>query len=247
MAIAATHILTNQNSGGQSSYATASGSPTAGSLELFLVGSQVASGTVGIPTVTGAGFTWVQVATQISDDNLRRATVFRAMGTASAGALTIDFAGVTQVRCGWSWSEFSGTDTSGTNGSGAIVQSASGQVDNLAAQTGITVTLAAFGSVNNATYGAIRYGASSTSDAFTAGSNFIQLGLVNGSASYQSQYALSNQTSVNWTWNSSNTFTQAIAVEIKAFVPPPSTSGQSGSTGLNNLNNLSMLNLNRIL
>jgi len=240
MAIAATHILTNASVAGASSYVTASGSPTTGRLQLLTVGNQCAAATVNVPTVTGAGLTWVLVATQVSGDNVRRVSIFRAMGTASAGALTIDMAGQTQIRAGWSWSEFSGTDVSGTNGSGAIVQSATGKWDvGDGAKTGITVTLGAFGSPNNATYGGIRFG-TLTGQVVTVGTGFTQLGSVLASVNYQSEYTLSNDTTVDWTYPSEATYTQAAACEIKALVPAP-TPGRSG--GLSNLADLSNLTL----
>lgn len=247
MAIAATHIETTADAVGGTSKTTSSQSPTTNSLQLFLVGNQVTSGTVGIPTLSGNSLTWVQVATQISSDNLRRATLFRALGTASTGVVTMDYAGVNQLRTGWSWSQYSGIDTSGTNGSNAIVQSTTGQVTNGAPATGITLTLAAFSNINNAAYGALRYGNSSATDNVLPGTGFTQLGIAAGNASYQSQYDLSNQTSVSWTWNSGSFFSQAIGVEIKAFVSSPASSGQSGSMGLNNLGDLSSLGMRRII
>lgn len=216
MAIAFTHITTAGNGSGLTSYTTASGSPTANSLQLLMVGSQTAAPTTNIPTVTGAGLTWVQVATAIDSGNQRRVTVFRALGTPSAGALTIDFAGQAQVRCGWSWSEASGTDTSGTNGSGAIVQSASA-LNNGGTVTGLTVTLGAFASPSNATYGAIRHG-TTTAQTVTPGAGFNELGEAPSGSfiTYQSQYQLANDTSVDWTWPSEAAFDEAIAIEIKA-------------------------------
>jgi len=217
-------------------------------LQLLMVGNQVAAGTPNAPTITGNGLTWVQVATKVSSTvTLRRVTVFRAMGTATTGTIVIDFAGQTQIRAGWSLAEFTGTDTSGTNGSGAIVQSASAEQTDAASSTGVTVTLAAFSNVNNATYGALRYGGSSTTDNVLEGTNFTRIGLVNGSASYDTEFAAGNQTAVNWTWNSTSFFSQAIGIEIAIAPPPPPTTGQVGSMGLNNLNDLSMMNLNNIL
>ncbi len=226
MAINGTHILTNQSNTGATSYVTASGSPTTGILQLLTVGNQVSAGTPNEPTISGVGLTWVKVDTKVSTGvTTRRVTVFRAMGTASAGALTIDFAGQTQVRCGWSWSEFTGTDTSGTNGSGAIVQSATAEATDAAPTASLTVTLSAFSNVNNATYGGIRYGGSSTTDVLAAGSGFTQLGLVNGFASYQSQWKATNDTTVDWTHNSTSLYSEAVGIEIKAlnrFSPFPS-------------------------
>lgn len=242
MAIAFTHITTAGNGSGLTSYSTASGSPTANSLQLLMVGSQTAAATVNVPTITGAGLTWVEVVTAIDSGNQRRCTLFRALGTPSVGALTIDFAGQSQIRCGWSWSEASGVDTSGTNGSGAIVQSASA-LNNGGTVTGLTVTLGAFSSTNNATYGAIRHG-TTTAQTVTPGTGFNELGEAPSGSfiTYQSQYNLANDTSVDWTWPSESAFDEAVAAEIKAFVPSTPTGG-GGLVGVNNLN---MLNLNQI-
>lgn len=238
-AISATHILTAASASGLNSYTTASGSPGTNKLELLLVGSQVSSGTVNTPTVTGAGLTWVQVATQISSDNFRRATLFRAMGTGSAGALTIDLAGQTQVRAGWSWSEFDGVDTTGTNGSGAIVQSATTLWNTSdGAKTSITVTLGAFSDVNNATYGAIRFNTNS-GGVLTVGSGFTELGNAISNVRYESMYQLANDTTVDWSYPSESTFTQAIAVEIKvasAASPTVSNTPTARVEGAVNLN-----------
>ncbi len=228
MAISAAHLTTNQNGSAATSYSTASITPSANKLILIAVGSQVSSGTVNTPTISGNGLTWEQVATkpQSTGSVFRRLTVFRAMGgSPSTGAITMDFAGQSQIRCGWSVSEFDGVDTTGTNGSGAVVQSASNDVTDSGSATSLTVTLGAFGSADNATYGAIRFGASSTTFNLTEGSGFTSLGEVNGSASYASMYKLSNDTSVDYTWDSATTFSQAIAVEIKAAVAGSPNSG----------------------
>lgn len=216
-AISATNVTTNQNGVGATSYATASVTPNSNKLELLCVGNQVSSGTPNTPTVTGDGLTWVQVATKLATaSGLRRATLFRALGTPSTGALTIDMAGQTQVRAGWSWAELSGTDTTGTNGSGALVQSGTGEQTDVGSSTGLTVTLAGFSSVSNATYGCLRYGGSETTDNVQPGSGFSTIGIVNGSASYQSQFEATNNTSVSWTWNSGSLYSEGIAAEIKA-------------------------------
>lgn len=223
MAIAFTNIRTEASGSGLTSYTTSSGTFTTNALQLLLVGSQVAAGTVNTPTVTGGGLTWEVVATALTS-NQRRATLFRAMGTGSSGALTIDFAGQSQVRAGWSWSEATDVDTSGTNGSGAIVQSATGVVDGTTT-TGVTVTLGAFSSANNATYGCIRFG-TITAGTLTAGSGFTEIAQAASTVKYQSQYVLANDTTVDWTWPSELTFSQAIAAEIKAASSGGSTSSR---------------------
>src|SRR5687767_13823040 len=121
MAVTATALTGAMNNVDQSSYATASITPTANRLILCFVQSRASSAAV--PTLTGCGLTWVQVSTGANSTTALRLTLFRAMGAApSTGALTIDFGGQVQANCSWSVVEFDGVDTSGTNGSGAIVQ-----------------------------------------------------------------------------------------------------------------------------
>ncbi|MEK7180385.1 MAG: hypothetical protein AAB706_02830, partial [Patescibacteria group bacterium] len=132
------------------SFATASISPTANRLVLAWVSNlRFGEGTAAAPTLTGAGMTWVQVATVSHTQNPEyRVTLFRALNAApGSGAVTISFGAETQNTCHWSIEEWSGVDTSGTDGSGAIVQSGTAQS---ASAASLTVTLAAFGSATNA-------------------------------------------------------------------------------------------------
>lgn len=136
------------------SYATASIAPTANNL--VLAACLNADNEVPVtPTASGGGLsTWVEVRTvTLLGPARRRLTVFRGLSaTPTSGALTFDFAGNTQLTCSWSVAQFENVDLTGTNGSGAVVQSVP-TVD--AFGTSITMTLAAFGSANNATYGAV--------------------------------------------------------------------------------------------
>lgn len=103
---------------------TASKTPTANALQLIWIASHNGSSLTGPPTVTGCNLTWVEVETQIFTTTTRRLTLLRAMGDApTTGQLTISFGADTQTAFVWSWLEFRDVDTSGTNGSGAIVQS----------------------------------------------------------------------------------------------------------------------------
>ncbi|MDO8640302.1 MAG: hypothetical protein Q7R33_02060 [Nitrosarchaeum sp.] len=161
---------TNLTSGGGKdtlTFDTASITPSANKLILLSCTAYDGDSTVPEPTVSGCGLTWVKIDTRISGDNHRRVTLFRAMGASpSSGAVTITFS-IALWGCAWGVSEFGSVDTSGTNGSGAIVQSAVNGVDGA---LGLTITLAAFGSTNNATFGA--FGSSHTT---TVGSGFIQV------------------------------------------------------------------------
>ena len=64
-AITATNLTSAASNTAASSYTTASISPGANKLDIVSVASGVSSGGTNVPTVTGAGGTWVQIATQL--------------------------------------------------------------------------------------------------------------------------------------------------------------------------------------
>lgn len=132
------------------SYATPSVTPGANRLILVAVENNRIGGAT-TPTLSGNGLTWVAIDNQpFSATNNYLITLFRSMGASpSTGAITADFGGVNQTGCAISVAEFDGVDTSGTNGSGAVVQSAKNSGLLVAS---LTVTLAAFGDVNNGAY-----------------------------------------------------------------------------------------------
>jgi len=204
----ANHLVTLQSTANASSYDTASITPGANKLVLAWIENSAA--TPGTPTLSGNGLTWVQVATLLFDSLGRRLTLFRAMGAApSAGAVTIDFSGATQTGCGWSIVEFGDVDTSGSHGSGAIVQIATGS-----STSPLTITLAAFASADNAT--AAGY-AKDTTGAFTPGEGFSIIGTDSNTlpdARIMSQWKDTADTSVDASFASGAA--SGIAVEIKA-------------------------------
>lgn len=215
MTITNTKLTAAGDGADASSFVTASISPGTSRLILVAVQSDILFGTPAAPTVTGCSMTWDTVKTQQWGSNSARITIFRALGTPSTGALTLDFAGVTQSSCNWAVVEFSGIDTSGSNGSGAIVQS----VGNSGSSATPSVTLAAFGSGNNATYG-VGGTADNTADCMTQGSGFTELYEVNTTSSFsnisiEAEFRSDNDTSVDWSISTSGNW-GAIAIEIKA-------------------------------
>ncbi len=214
--VTAANLTYDFNTTGATSYTTASISPAANKLYILTVANKIPSaGTPNTPTVTGAGMTWTQIATRrdtSSGDNGRRITMFRALSASpGSGALTIDLGGQTQGNCAWSVDEFSNIDTTGTNGSGAIVQEADNDVTGTL--TSSSVTLAALGSPNNAVYGGGRFGGTVI---VNPGSSFRQLSNKGaGGNSFESEWAI-NQTTVNWTFPSDLGTFLMMALEIKA-------------------------------
>lgn len=221
MAVTGTHLTTGADTTDATSFATASISPGASRLVLVWVASRAIGVLPNAPTLTGNGLTYVQAATvefHSVASPFQRLTLFRAMGAApSTEAITIDFAGQTQSGCSWSVSDYSSVDTTGTNGSGAVVQSATG-----AANTGtsLVVTLAAFGSVDNATAGGFVI---SRNEAITIGAGFTELGqagIAGPIMTILSQWRADNDTTVDASWTTSSENAGG-AVEIKAGAPPP--------------------------
>lgn len=224
MAITAVNLTASTGFTAQS-YNTASVSPGANRLLLLACVAGTAGGTNPItPTVTGNGLTWVQVGSVNYDASgtTDRATLFlfRSMGAApSSGVITIDWTtSVTLANAAWALAEFDGVDTSGTNGSGAVIQPTT---NSTIAATSLVVTLpGAFGdAANNAAYGAFSH---QNNEATTPGSGFTELadvatGSGGKSLCLQTEWRLGEDLTVDASWTTSNR-PGGIAVEIKAVV-----------------------------
>lgn len=216
-------VTSNLTSGTETSsgpWSTASVSPTSNALVLLAVSIRNGASTnPGTPSVSGNSLTWVLINSIVYDSTSgsRRAVfLFRAMGASpSSGAITITPA-ETDTDAAWVVDESTGVDTSGTNGSGAIVQSVTNK-DESGTVSSLTVTLAAFGSTNNATYGTFGIGANTGT--FTAGSGFsitAQETILNG-VGIASEWKATNDTSVDISF-SANEFFGGIAIEIRSAV-----------------------------
>lgn len=154
------------------SVSTGSVTPSADNLIIAVVYT-IGSAAPNIPTASGNGLTWVQVATELDTNSLRRVTVFRAMGASpTAGAITFDFAGQTQASFCWSIVQFSNVKTTGTNGSDALVQSVAAMTTGTA--TSLSCTLGALSAPNNAVFAGFGYPLNSAT--VTPGSGFTQVG-----------------------------------------------------------------------
>lgn len=199
------------------SFSTLSVSPAAGKVVLVGVQSTIASGTgPNEPTLSGNSLTWVKVdGIAETNQNKSRLTVFRGMGVApTAGVVTANFAGQSQTTCGMVVVELSNTDSSGTNGSGAIVQTNTAQVNGT--NSGISVTLSAFSNTNNATMG---FFAIDRGIVMTVGSGFTDAGNTGGAASsLQGEFRNDNDTTVDASWVSGTTRGMIVGIEIKAAV-----------------------------
>ncbi len=182
---------------------------------LAVITSRVAAADPNHPTMVG----WTEV-TSVNYDNSgsqKRLTVLRFLGSSSGGTQTIDFAGQIQSDIVWIIDTFRGADTSGTNGSGAIVQIVSNT--NVSPATTLSATLSAFRSTINATYGAIAVG--NLGVVVTPGAGFIKVAdgesATNGIHA-TSEFNASNDTTVAFACNVSGEL-GLIAIEINAADP----------------------------
>jgi len=117
MAIALEQTVTGLDAG--SSITLTSWTPAANELVLLFVAQR---NEALVPSVSGNGLTWVSVATVDGNQGQNGLAVFRAMGSSpTTGSISVtNVSGFdVAVAC-----RFSGADTSGTNGSGAIDASA---------------------------------------------------------------------------------------------------------------------------
>lgn len=213
MAVTATH-LTAGNAASGTSGNTASITPVANEPVIITIFNNNGAGTQNVPTVSGCGLTWTQIRSKksVSQSFLTETMILGVGASPSAGAITIDFAGQNQAS-GFMWNvdRFSNTATSSH-----IKQSADNDANTT--QTGITVTLSSFASVNNATYAVVGWGAAT---AVTQKAGFTELVDSNlGNGQLEAQFLATADTTPSWTWSSANNWSLGMAVEISIPVVP---------------------------
>ncbi len=201
----------------QKIYTTASIAPAANALVTIAVIGHTSTAASASPTVTGGGMSaWVEVATITFNSvatPLKRMSIFRAMSAGpGSGPITISFP-TTESNAAWVVSQWTGVDQSGTNGSGAIVQTKTAGADGVSS---IATTLSALGSPNNVAYGVV--GTNGSALGITPGAGFTEISEqkpAEGTNTIIDALFASNQTAVSASW--SGAFAAAIlAVEIKA-------------------------------
>lgn len=215
---------TNMTAGSDSTdatvYTTASVTLRPGVLYLMSVENSAASaGAVSsIDSATGGFPTFTSRSTTQFNTNANRVSIWSAVPTTEfTGTLRINF-GATQTGAVWSLNAFFHVDTATTDG---IVQNATG--------TGSSVTplatLAAFGSANNATFGA--FGQNAAAAGAPESASYIELSDTTAATpaqALQTDFRPDNDTTVSETITS--TPWGACAVEIKSlgtgavYVPP---------------------------
>ncbi|HET7250020.1 MAG TPA: Ig-like domain-containing protein, partial [Gemmatimonadales bacterium] len=196
-------------------YTTAAITAAPNALVTVAVLTHQSSSAAPAPTLSGGGMAaWDVVATTTFNGAtpLDRVTIFRAMSASpGSGPITIT-SSVTISNCQWIVSQWDGVETGGTNGSGAIVQTASASGT---AVNGLTVTLAAFADANDVGYGV--FGIASATPAATVGSGFTRIDeQPSGEGTTGDLFAewAANDNTIDATWTSKSA--GALGVELKA-------------------------------
>lgn len=228
--ITVSNLTSGSDTTDASSYSTASITPSANKLVLVaVVVRNDTADAVSTTTISGNSLTYVSVQTQTFGTR-QRLTVFRAMGASpTTGAITIN-PGETVDHCTWTVDEFTNMDTSGTNGSGAIVQSVA---NSTTGATSLTVTLAAFGDTNNATYGAFTHAV--FNEDISVGSGFTQLAdtFTTNVFGVFTEFKDTNDTSVDASWTTSDR-AAGVGIEIKNATQTAVTAHMLPSLGAGN-------------
>jgi hypothetical protein len=219
--ISCTNLLQSGSASPASAYTTGSSSPASNDLILLGVVAQLTSGNgAEVPSsvvYNGTGLTFVAIANHVfgaaqGSGNKFRETLYRALGTVTAGTITINFTD-SMTSAAWVLDECSGTVTTGTNGSGAIVQSPTNGVTS-GAVSPCSVTMSGFSSSSNGTYIACSAN-SGVTGANGAGMTLLGHTTTGGSGLSMSQWANDNVAPATAAWSGGGSLTWgAVAVEI---------------------------------
>lgn len=207
-----TDIGTDSSTVGGTSFTTASMSPVSDRPVYIAVsgGESGSANNTNVPTITGCGLTWVAVAARNLNSNFYRMHVFRACGTVTPGAITIDFGALSYAAMIWSVFQPTGADNTGANGANSVVQTTN------VAGVGTTAAgvIAALGDPLNHYVSVV--GLSATTNAVTPDAQFVAIA-TDTEASDSNRLHVSygiNETTCDPTFSNSNY--GMISFEVKA-------------------------------
>jgi hypothetical protein len=204
------HVTSGKGADNATQQATTSVTLLANRLALLTVVNVV--NVPNVPTVAG----WTLVATHVIGD-INRVSIFRRMATTdSTLAPLISFGGQVQFYNRWSIEQSGASiNTSGTNGSGAIVQVKRGGAVGVVQNCLLTFD-APFASASHSTFAA--FGGSVASATPTAGSGFTELARPGvepfGDRALFVQYKPSADTTADMAWSATYDVWTGIALEI---------------------------------
>jgi len=203
-AISATTVLNSGDSTCDAAFTTSNITPTANALMFLCVVEEIGTAPVGTVTATGNSLTWVQVGTITDSANLMRATLLRASGASPTTSGVTITPSANQGNCTYSIAQVTGQDTTGTNGSGAIVGTAT--TATLNTNIAFSLTLPTFASSSNAGFACV--GEAGTT-AMTVAGGYTELGSQSG--------CCGSRVSTAWATND-NTYSVSLASGTTTWV-----------------------------
>jgi len=208
VSLTVTQLTSSIDGTDQSSYTTASITPTQGRAVILNIEQRIAVGVAGgpgTPTVSGCGLTWTleKRVTSSGGTPNRAASVWLGTGVATSGTVTIDCNGETHTHVGWSIQEISEFWT--------IHQAVSAN-DGGVLGTTATVTLGALASRNNV---ALAWAVVTSSLTITVGGGFSQQSQVSEATDGTTDLVETklNETVCSCTWTGNNSW-MIVAVEL---------------------------------
>lgn len=192
-AISCTNLASAATGVDNTSFATSSVTLTANVLSLLSMTIDKATTPDEPTSVTSTGATWVKITTETCctvASPTERTSLYRTMvGSNQTGAITIDFGANTETGFTYSVDQCTGTDTTGTDGSGAIVQSGVNASDSVTSGAPLVISLSALSNASNALYGAFSRNANAT---ITPGlsTELVDLGHANPAARLETQWQI---------------------------------------------------------
>jgi hypothetical protein len=184
--------------------------PTSGLIIVFVRSFRTGGGDPNVPTISGNGLTWVQIATALNATSNHRLTLFAANASgATTGVTTIDFAGQNQDGCRASFFLDDGADLSG-GVAAAFVQAVAGS----ATGTSASITLAAAGNSSNR---CISGWAVAGAVSFTPRASWSEMDELGGTGHLETQYRSDVfENTASATWGGSSQDWVGIAAEVKS-------------------------------
>lgn len=151
MALGTPTVTTSGSGSGAGPFTTASWTPSNNNLYLCYVMGAGSGAFSGNFAISGNGLTWVSVAQQINaSDNTEVVQLFRALVTSGASAGTASItAPVSMASVEWIIIEVTGASTSGTNGSGAVPNSAENQTRDSGSPAAFSITIGTLADATN--------------------------------------------------------------------------------------------------
>jgi len=207
-------------------FTTGTASPTANRLQLLLIHHVETTTAAAISSVTGCSMTWAEVTNYAYNTSSRRISIWRTMSATPGSACALTIATGTRTGIAYLWTEWTELDTSGSDGSGAIVTSTSGT--NTASGTSLNNTFATFGSESNAGVEVCVSNVNGNVYTVDATATWTQIGTSQAHASPASttavQYRIGTDTTATCTFTT-NGGIAAIGVELKAAAAATSSGG----------------------